>query len=290
MGHRLRNIGFIGWTMLAVGLGSCTEIIDIELDSTYQRLVVFGTVTDDSLQHQVQLSLSSDYFSNAPPPPVSGAVVQLESGDRVFTMFENDTVPGLYSSGEAFRGKIGEAYRLIVSDLDADGNGEPEEYHAESTIPSGARVDSIKVTYFQSPFFSGYQIFLYAFDPPERNWYNFKIWKNGELLTSRLSDYFIQTDDFYNGTYIYGLPVGFLADDDPEEMALPGDTVTLELNVIDQAYYQFISEAQLEIAGNNPLFSGPSANISSNLDGDAKGIFAAYSIQRVSRIIPELPE
>ncbi|MGW8316668.1 MAG: DUF4249 domain-containing protein [Bacteroidales bacterium] len=290
MRRRLKYGKMIGGTLLVLGLGACTEIIDIELDSTYQRLVVYGTVTDDSLQHGVQLSLSSDYFSNAPPPPVPGATVQLESGNRTFTLVEQDTLPGLYLSGEAFRGEMGETYELRVSGLDVDGDGMQEEYHAESTIVSGARVDSIKVTYFLSPFFSGYQISLYALDPPERNWYNFKIWKNGELLTRELSDYFIQTDDFFNGTYIYGLPVGFLDDDNPDEKALPGDTITLELNSIDQGYYQFISEAQLEIAGNNPLFSGPSANITSNLDGGAKGVFAAYAVQRVSKIIPVEPE
>jgi len=277
----------MGWILLVLGLGSCTEIIDIELDPTFQRLVVFGTVTDDSLQHEVQLSLSSDYFSNVPPPPVSGAIVHLESENNSYILRENDTIPGLYVPGEAFRGGLNESYLLRITGVDVDGDGTQEEYRAESRIVTGARVDSIKVTYFQSPFFSGYQIFMYALDPPERNWYSFKIWKNGVLLTKQLSDYFIQADDFYNGTYIYGLPVGFLADDDPEEKAGPGDTITFELNSIDQAYYQFISEAQLEIAGNNPLFSGPPANITSNLDNEAKGIFAAYSVQRVSWIIPE---
>jgi hypothetical protein len=193
----------------------------------------------------------------------------------------------LYLTREAFRGEVGETYLVRIGDVDVDGDGSPEEYQARSRMSTGARVDSIKVTYFESPFFSGYQIFMYALDPPERNWYIFKIWKNGKLLTEQLSDYFIQNDDFYNGTYIFGLPVGFLADDDPDEKAEPGDTITFELNAIDQAYFQFISEAQLEIAGNNPLFSGPPANISSNLDGGAKGIFAAYSVHRISKIIPE---
>lgn len=284
---RLRHIRMIGWVLLGLGSGACTEIIDIELDSTYQSLVVFGTVTDDSLHHQVELSLSGDYFSNVSPPPVSGASVRLESGNRSYLFQESDTLPGYYVSDEAFRGETGRSYVLHISDLDVNQDGEQEEYTAESTIASGAQVDSIQVTYFKSPFFSGYQIFFYGFDPPQRNWYNFKILKNGELLTDRLSDYFIQSDDFFNGTYIYGLPVGFLADDDPDESAVPGDTITLELNTIGQAYYQFISEAQLEITGNNPLFSGPSANISSNLDGEAKGFFAAYAVRRISRIITE---
>jgi hypothetical protein len=278
---------FLRLALLMAVAVSCTEVIDIELDSTYQRLVVYGTVNEDSVHHHVQLSLSSDYFSNVPSPRISGATVELESEGRFISCRENDTIPGMYITEEAFRGVPEQNYTLHISGLDVDSDGTGETYTAQSRMPEGARVDSIKVTYFESPFVSGYQVFMYALDPPQRNWYTFKIWKNQELLTDTLSKYFIQTDDFFNGTYIYGLPVGFLVDDDPREAAQPGDTVTFELNAIDQAYFNFISDAQLEIAGNNPLFSGPPSNVSTNLDNGAQGIFAAYSVQRVSVIIPE---
>jgi hypothetical protein len=277
----------IGMSLMALMAVSCTEIIDIELDSTYQRLVVYGTISEDSLHHQVELSLSSDYFSNAPSPKISGAMVEIESGDQIIPCVENDTIPGVYLTDQAFRGVPEQNYLIRISQLDVNGDGAGETYTAQSKMPSGAIVDSIRVTYFQSPFVSGYQIFMYAFDPPERNWYSFKIWKNHELLTDTLSKYFIQSDDFFNGTYIYGLPVGFLIDDDPREAAQPGDTITFELNAIDQAYFNFIAEAQLEIAGNNPLFSGPPANVSTNIDNGAQGIFTAYAVQRISVIIPE---
>jgi hypothetical protein len=277
----------IGFIMLLALTVSCTEIIDIELDSTYQRLVVYGTVTEDSLHHRVQLTLSSDYFSNAPSPRISDAVVELESEGIIMPFYENDTIPGLYLSAEAFRGEPEKQYSLHISQVDADGDGVEEEYRANSSMPLGARLDSITVSYFQSPFVSGYQVFMYALDPPQRNWYSFKIWKNQELLTDTLSKYAIQSDDFFNGTYIFGLPVGFLIDDDPREAARPGDTITFELNAIDQPYFDFIADAQLEIAGNNPLFSGPPANIRTNIENGAQGVFAAYSIQRVSVIIPE---
>jgi len=275
---------------LLVLTASCTEIIDIELDSTYQRLVVYGTVTEDSIHHQVRLSLSSDYFSNAPSPRISGAVVELETEDRIIPCYENDTLPGVYLTANAFRGVPEQQYTLHISQVDADGDGAGEEYLAQSRMPTGARLDSIKVNYFQSPFVSGYQVFMYALDPPQRNWYSFKIWKNQELLTDTLSKYAIQTDDFFNGTYIFGLPVGFLLDDDPREAAKPGDTITFELNAIDQSYFDFLADAQLEIAGNNPLFSGPPANIRTNIENGAQGVFAAYSVQRISTVITEEPQ
>jgi hypothetical protein len=128
---------------------------------------------------------------------------------------------------------------------------------------------------------------MYAQDLPSREWYNFKIWKNSDLLTDTLSKFAVQPDDFFNGSYIYGLPVGFLWDDDPREALQPGDSVTLELNSIEKAYYDFVVDAQLEIMGNNPLFSGPPANVRSNIDNGGKGIFTAYSAHRVSVIVSE---
>jgi len=273
--------------LISLGLGSCSEIIDMELDSTYRRLVVYGEITTDSVFHQVELSTSSDYFHNKPSPKVSGALVELVFNERLITLEENDTLPGLYLTPDAFRGVPGISYKLKISQVDVDEDGVDEVYHAESTMPGGLLLDSINLTYFKSPFASGYQVLMYALDPPGREWYNFKIWKNSDLLTDTLIKYSVQTDDFFNGIYIFGLPVGFLSDEDPREALLEGDTVTFELNSIDQNYYNFVVDAQLEIFGNNPLFSGPPANVRSNIEEGGKGIFTAYSIQRISRMTPE---
>lgn len=273
-------------SLLATLFSSCTEVIDIELDTTYTQIVVYGSVTSDSIRHQVQLSTSSDYFSNVPSPRLSNALVELEFNGNLIRMEEHDTIPGVYVTPEAFRGVPGTTYQLHIGEVDVNEDGINETYQAESTMPHGPRLDSIVLLYFVSPFVSGYQVLMYAYDPPSRDWYNFKLWKNQIPLSSKLSDYFVQTDDFFNGTYVFGLPVGFLADDDPEEAVQPGDTITFELNSIPETYYNFIVDAQLEIAGNNPLFSGPPSNVRSNIGNGGKGVFAAFSIERVSAIVP----
>ena len=272
--------------LVTLGLGSCTEIVDIELDSTYRRLVVYGEITTDSVFHQVELSTSSDYFLNEPSPKVSGALVELEFKNRQITLEENDTLPGVYLTPDAFRGIPGETYGINISQVDVDEDGVDEVYQAESTMPGGLILDSINLTYFKSSFGSGYQVVMYALDPPSREWYNFKLWKNSDLLTDTLIKYSVQPDDFFNGIYIFGLPVGFLSDEDPREALIEGDTVTFELNSIDQNYYNFVVDAQLEIFGNNPLFSGPPANVRSNIKEGGQGVFTAFSIQRISRLAP----
>lgn len=275
--------------MLLVGLVvSCTEVIEIELDSTFRRLVVYGTVTTDSIRHQVELSTSSDYFSNQPSPSVPGALVELEFGATRMSLVEHDIIAGLYLTPVAFRGIPGTTYELYISQVDVDGNGTEELYHASSTMPGGVRLDSIAVSYFSSYYGSGYQVFMYALDPPTRDWYGLKFSKNSDLLTDTLIKYNVQADDFYNGKYLFfGIPIGFMSDDDPRESLVPGDTVTLELNSIEQAYYDFVLDAQLEIYGNNPLFSGPPANVRSNISNGGKGVFTAYSVERASVVVRE---
>jgi hypothetical protein len=283
-----RTAAYIWW--LPVGVLSlvtaCTERFDIELDSTYRRLVVEGSVTSDSVRHQVILTVSSDYFYNQPAPRLSHARVEISFGDETLLLSERNGDPGCYETPVAFRGVPGTTYHLNISQVDVNEDGEEETYHASSTMPGGAELHEIELRYFQTPVVSGYQVSMYASHPlDQRDWFGFKLIKNSDLLTDSLIKYNVLSDDLFDTGYIPGLPVGFLSDDNPREAVNPGDMVILEMDCIDQAYYNFVSEAQLEIVGYNPLFSGPPANVSSNIDG-AQGIFAAYSIQRTSLIVP----
>jgi hypothetical protein len=161
-----------------------------------------------------------------------------------------------------------------------------EEYRAESTMPGGAELDDVALRYFSSPIVSGYQVLMWASHPVEqKDLFGFRIRKNGILLTDSLASYTVLSDDLFDSGYLPGFPVGFLSDDDPRERVFPGDTVTFELESIDQAYYDFVTDAQLEIIGNIPLFSGPAANVKSNISNGGVGIFAAYSILRASTVL-----
>ena len=70
------------------------------------------------------------------------------------------------------------------------------------------------------------------------------------------------------------------SDRKPDEKTVPGDTVTFEMYGISADYFKFITEAQTELFGSNPLFSGPPANISTNIDNGAVGFFAAVNVRR----------
>lgn len=266
---------------------SCTEVVDIELDSTYTRLVVEGGVSSDSVFHGVSLSLSSDYFANQAAPRVRNAEVYLDFDDTSLLLEEHDTIPGLYQTPYAFSGGIGTTYMLSIDRVDVNEDGIFESYNASSTMPGGVVFDSILLNYSRTVYGSGWEVYMFALDPPTKDWYGFRFLKNNELLYPDLADYGVQSDDFYNGKYLfYGIPIGYFSDDEPDEQLFPGDTVTLELHSIDGDFYDFVGDAQLELFGNNPLFSGPPANIRSNISNGAAGAFTAISIYRASAIVP----
>lgn len=274
--------------LLALSLLSpaCTERIDIELDSTYARLVVDAKISSDSIKHHVILSVSSDYFSNQAAQRVRNALVELSFDDVRLQLTENPGEPGRYETPHAFSGRIGTTYELDISQVDVDQDGETETYHAVSTMPGGPELESIELKYYPTPVSSGYTVFLYASHPPElKDWFGFKLYRNSDMLTDSLYKYAVLSDELFDTGYIPGLPVAFLSDDDPREAVRTGDTISLEMHCIEKAYYDFITEAQLEIAGYYPLFSGPPSNVVSNIGDGALGVFAAYSIQRYALVV-----
>jgi Domain of unknown function (DUF4249) len=272
-------------------LSSCTERIDIELDNSYTRLVVYGEVTTDTLIHTVKLTTTSDYYYNEPAPPVSNAIVELREGANSFLLTESPANSGIYETTSDFFGIPGKTYHLNISNIDINKDGVLEEYSAESYLPPVGDLDSIKLKYTENSFFSGWEVLVYAWDNAyTKDYYSFKVKKNRELLTDTLNNFIVQSDDLFNGNYTYGITSQFLNDDSLEEKAIPGDSIIFEINGITYDYFVFIIEAQNESSTSTPLFNGPPANISSNISNGALGFFTAYSIKRAGAIVPDYPE
>lgn len=256
-------------------LFSCTERVDIELDSTYTRLVVEGGITDQPGPHTIHLSLSGDYFGNEPAPKVEGATVTISTDDTTYFLLES--APGVYQTSEDVKGIAGKTYTLNIDGVEID--GESLQYSAESKMPEVPPVDSVAISF--NPDWEIWEVNLYAWDPPSREHYLFRIYRNGELLTDTIREYVVTNDDFFNGNYTFGIMVQWME----ESEAGVGDTITLEMASITEEYANFIWDVQDESGYNNPLFSGPPANIRGNISNGAIGFFAAYSLLRDTAII-----
>ena len=105
-------------------------------------------------------------------------------------------------------------------------------------------------------------------------------------MTDSIFKYTISDNNTFNGKYYDGFPVYNLRENREDEKVNSGDTITLELFGITEDYYTFISSYIADYYPKVPIFSGPSANIPTNIQpmDDAVGIFAAYSIKRKSAI------
>lgn len=282
MNKILKNIFFI-ILIASVGLSSCTERIDIDLDTDRIRLVVEGNITDIPGNQFVRLTETADYFSNVPPKTLSNAVLTINNGEELFTLHESNTESGLYLMPDSFQGEQGETYELSI-DLETEVGGY-KEYFAQSTMPPlSDDIDSISVEWFTQ--FQGWAVRLYAQEPPREDFYMFSGIRNGEIITDSIHEVNISDDRLYNGNYTSGAIVLLFN----EEQLEPGDSFTLILSNITKEYASFVTELQTEIQFKEPMFSGPPANVSSNISNDAAGWFTAYPSAFTTTIVKQKPE
>jgi hypothetical protein len=267
-------------TSFALLLISCTERIEIELDDSFTRLVVDGGITNDTSSHLVKLTTSSSYFSNQEPDAVSGALVYLSDGIDDIQLNELPDQSGVYASPSDFAGRPGSNYRLEINLKEAI--GETDFYSAETYMPTtNFRVDSIQVV--QDERFGFWLVNLYAQDPPSVDYYKFDLHINGLMLTDTLRRSVVNDDRFFNGNNTNGIGVLFLFEDEVN----PGDTLDFTMSSISQDYFNFIVEIRSESGFSNPLFSGPPANIRTNINEGGLGYFSARLSKHVRYIVPE---
>jgi len=262
---------------------SCTEKIDIQLDESFARLVVDGSITTDTTAHTVILRTTSSYFYNQPSPMVTGAEVSITDGTLNFNLTE--TAEGVYRTSQFVHGIPGRTYTLNVKLASAIGG--QTDYSAVSTLNSVNPLDSVSLVFHPEWTKEGlWEVKCYVQEPPTVDFYRFMIAKNQILLTDTLDEWFVTDDKFFNGSYTNGATVAYLRQSSAEEGLRPGDEVTVEVNSIGKDYYNFVIDAQAELRGSNPLFSGPPANVKGNISNGAIGFFTAYSVTRSSVLAP----
>lgn len=279
----------LGLALMALGFG-CTAEIDIDLQGgAPPALVVDARLTTDTIRHTVALNRSSDYYTpTSDHLAVSGATVYITGDGRRFDFAEDTAAPGIYRSLDRFAGRSGSLYTLMVEGVDMDGDGETETYTAESELPFMTdRIDSLKAVYAPGlpPFFMpdpqrlGWNILLYAQDPPAKDYYAFTVSVNGQAYDGRLTEMTRMPDDFTQGLYIDGLPLYFFPDDGETPLSA-GDTISLEAWGITPEFNRYISDVRTATRPSMPMFGGSPANVRGNISGGAFGCFAAYAVRR----------
>jgi hypothetical protein len=283
---KTKNIFILLFITSLLGLNSCTEKIEVELDETYTRLIVEGNLTTDTMAHKFILSKTSDYFSNQSAPKVSGASVQItdDMGNQV--MLE-ETEEGIYKTPVDFFGQVNHQYNLRI-DLQEEIGGFTS-YQGSSIIPSVNPIDSIGMEFNSRFGEDGFWIVkLYATDPGGiENYYQFNVFRNGVLMTDSLDKVSFVDDKLFDGNFTFGIGVSYFNNSYENEQFKIGDTVRLQMGGITKEHFTFMANVDEATSYQNPLFGGPPANPIGNIDNGAFGYFAAYSTTYSSIILSQ---
>ena len=268
----------------------CRERIEISTDNAAPQLVIIGHVTTDTMAHIVSISQTIGYFGAGTPKTYDNAVVTI-NGELLQALGD-----GRYATDEGFYGEPGETYLLEVY-LDKDNNGNTRYYTASATMPPMHVLDSITLRFFRYNHNgeATWAIYVNFQDIPNvPNLFGAHLYVNSEKYSNKLRRYFLNffdesaADGQYIRFFTYILRHDMRWDNEDHFFYIyTGDTLTLEFNMLDRTYFNYIRAAKSEVSGNNPIFAGPPANLPCNIQGGALGIFGAYTTSRKSLILTE---
>lgn len=278
--------------LVALGLFSCTEDMDVDLDSVETRLSVEANVNSDLKKHLVKLKETSDVFYSQEAIPVSNALVEVSDGTTSFKFLETES--GIYESETEFAGIPGKTYTLKITNVDVNKDNTMEEYLASSTMKQAYVVDSIKM-HFDPEYESDrgdddedkgpyWLISIYMKDNVDtQDYYGFASRINNVMVHDTITEVLVQKDTYFNGEQTKGVDVGEFNQNKSDEILSNMDEITLETYAIDKDYYDFVSQLQ-EMDEGQSMFSGPPGNIKTNISNGAIGFFSVYSITRTTVI------
>ncbi len=267
-------------------ISSCVENITLKTDSTSNRLVVEGYLTSDTTAQKVILTKSGDVENRNPKEYITNATVFITDSLDTFKLKYSGN-KGIYLTKPDVFGIPGHTYTLHISNIDVNDDGVMENYTASSSMKNELPIDSFK---FTSQSFGKdikmWTINLFAKDIGNgRNYYLFKVYKNDTLLTDSIKEFSIGNNAGFEGQYYNGYTVYSLGSW-KNEILRTGDTVTLEMAAITEDYFNFITGFISEYYPKNPIFSGPSANVLTNVlpKNTGVGYFTAYTVKRKTAI------
>ena len=265
-------------------LVQCTEKISINLSNNQPRLVVDGMVTNEDIVQTIRLNMTTDYFYTKVAPVVTQAIVTINDQTTTRTLIETPANSGIYVTSDKYMGIPGKKYTLNIVLKDAINS--QKVYTASEIMPKAYKPDSIKMNFHPEWGKKGFwEIQLYVQDPPETNFYSFRGYRNDTLVTDTLNKVGMSDDKFFNNTYVRGMSTIYWNQEHKSEKTHSGDKITLQVGSITKEYYTFLDEIKLEVEPKNPLFSGPSSNVSTNISNGGFGYFSVCAKSYVTTII-----
>jgi hypothetical protein len=248
-------------------LSSCTEEIDIDLNSSDPQIVIEGSVSTAG-ESLIKITESVNFDKSNDFPKVRNAFVEISDnlGNSEILLESSE---GIYST-TSFGGVEGRTYSLNVQVDD-------KTLESVSKIPTQVSFDALIVTKVSGTGFPGakendslYQVRVQYNDPAnEVNYYRFVEIVNNEIMNS-----YVFNDRLNNGEYVTVPLLNFSRE------LLPGDVLQIEMQCIDELVYEYFNSF-----GNTQGGSATPANPYTNIIGSELGYFNAHTSEVKRQII-----
>jgi Domain of unknown function (DUF4249) len=249
-------------------LMSCEKVIDLDLNSTDPKVIIEGIVTDQNEPFKVTINKTVNFSDANNYPVVTKATVTI-ADDAGNSEVLTEAVAGTYKSKKLV-GTSGRTYTLTVI-------AEGKTYTAKSTMPSKVPITDLKFQIAPRPGSTEdkYVIFPQFLDPKGMgNNYRFI-----QSTTKKTDKTIIVANDNVEDGKPNARPI-ISRDLD----ILLNDTATIEMHCIDKATYDYFYSLS-QSAGNGPGGGATPANPITNIQGGALGYFAAYTVQKSTKVV-----
>lgn len=245
----------------------CKKIIDVNLKEEPGKTVITGEINNKRGPYKIKISKTVSFTAANNYPAVSGAFVIITRDGRADTLTES--MAGVYLTHSTV-GIPGSRYTLKVT-------VEGKVFTATSVMPQAVPIDSIGL---MSGRYDNIFPVVYFKDPPgEANYYQFIEYVDGIKLSNGRGNA-VFDDRLSDGRYISRI----LYDDSTD--IKPGVKVTVQMNSVDRAVFDYLNELFQVSGGGNGGFSSPTpANPTTNLTGGAIGYFSANTIAAKSIMV-----
>jgi hypothetical protein len=250
---------------------SCTEVVDINLNSAAPKIIIEASISDQPFDCFVKLSKTVNFNEPNIFPKVTGSTIII-SDDSGNTASFTETLPGFYTA-PSFPGVTGRKYTLSVT-------SEGKSYSAASYMNNPIEIDSIWQDKYVLGNFAGGGTIKYVkikYKDPEGEDNFYRIIQ--KINSTVYSDIIVDNDQLRDGNNI----TQEIFSIDPELKT--GDTVSIYLQTIDKNVFNYFFQLS-QVSGQS--FGGQiasPANPITNIDNGALGYFSAYAVRSKMIII-----
>lgn len=270
----IRSRTFVPLLLLMLGSlsFSCKKIIDLNLDTAAQQIIIEGNITNQREVQVVRISRSVPFSEQNKFPAVSGALVTV-TDDAGNSYNLNESFPGVYTVFNV-AGKPGRTYTLNV-------NVDGQTYTATSKMPNAVPLDSLTASKESFGRDDRTIVAVNYNDPPDvANYYLFKMTVNGVKAERIFADSDFFTDGRKVKTDLY------LTSNDNVEIK-EGDNVSIEMQNIDKPVYTYWRSLEQQYSSGNPNDVTTPSNPPNNLNNKALGYFSAHTTQTMNVLISQ---